>query len=141
MKEELFFAVKDKPLSVDEVYNYVVDESCGAINMFIGTVRKENKSKHVTRLEYESYDSMVQAQFESIAMSARSKWKIGKIAIHHRKGLLKPGDIAVVIGLSTPHRKESFEACSFVIEELKKSAPIWKKEIYDDGQEWLEAHP
>jgi len=117
------------------------DESSGAINIFVGTVRGENKSKNVAQLEYESYDSMVIPEFEKIARLARSKWPINKIIIHHRKGLLAPGDIAVIIAVSTPHRRESFEACSFVIEELKNKAPIWKKEIYDDGQEWLEAHP
>ena len=84
---------------------------------------------------------MVEKQFREISETARSKWSMEKIVIHHRKGILNPGDIAVIIALSTPHRKESFEACSFIIEELKKTAPIWKKEIYDDGQEWLEAHP
>lgn len=135
------FVIKDENLSVEEVYKMALDSNCGAINIFVGTVRKENHSRNVTKLEYEAYDSMVEKQFGEISQRARSKWEIGRIAIHHRKGILNPGDIAVIIAVSTPHRRESFEACSFVIEELKKSAPIWKKEIYDDGQEWLEAHP
>jgi len=135
------FQIKESNLSVQEVMNLVTDDEAGAVNIFVGTVRKSNKMKEVTKLEYESYDSMVVGEFERITSSAKSKWPILKIIIHHRKGILRPGDIAVIIAVSTPHRKESFEACSFLIEELKKRAPIWKKEIYDDGEEWLEAHP
>jgi len=135
------FQIRESALSIEEVMNLASHNEAGAINIFVGTVRKENNMKEVNQLEYESYDSMAEGEFERIASVAKSKWPISKIVIHHRKGMLKPGDIAVIIAVSTPHRKESFEACSYVIEELKKKAPIWKKEIYDDGEEWLEAHP
>ena len=141
MSQENHFIVKDAPLSVEEVFNVSLDQNSGAVNLFIGTVRRENNSKKVAKLKYEAYDSMVLAEFDKISRDAKSKWSVNKIVIHHRKGILLPGDIAVIIAVSSPHRHESFEACSYVIESLKKSAPIWKKEIYDDGQEWLEAHP
>ena len=141
MSQENHFIVKDAPLSVEEVFNVSLDQNSGAVNLFIGTVRRENNSKKVAKLKYEAYDSMVLAEFDKISRDAKSKWSVNKIVIHHRKGILLPGDIAVIIAVSSPHRRESFEACSYVIESLKKSAPIWKKEIYDDGQEWLEAHP
>ncbi|HEX9650734.1 MAG TPA: molybdenum cofactor biosynthesis protein MoaE [Cyclobacteriaceae bacterium] len=141
MSQENNFIIKNAPLSIEEVYNESLDQNSGAVNLFVGTVRNENNSKKVAKLVYESYDSMVLAEFDKIARNAKSKWSVNKIVIHHRKGVLHPGDIAVIIAVSSPHRQESFEACSFVIESLKKSAPIWKKEIYDDGQEWLESHP
>ena len=133
--------ISEDPLNVQEAINEATDNAAGAVNVFIGTVRGESRGKEVVRLEYESYDSMVISEIEKIVDEVKQKWPVKGISIHHRKGDLKVGDIAVVIVVSTPHRKESFEACQFTIDTLKERIPIWKKEIYTDGQHWVAAHP
>ena len=129
------------PLQVKEVYTSCCDGGAGAVNMFIGTVRNKTQSKAVLRLEYEAYESMAKKEMLKLAILAEEKWPVIKTVIHHRVGILNIGDEAVVIAVSTPHRKDSFEACQFIIDSLKKTVPIWKKEVFEDGEEWVSAHP
>lgn len=133
--------IQSEPLDVEKVFDLVKSEKAGAVNLFIGTVRKVSKDKNVVRLEYESYDEMVVKEIEKIVDEARAAYPIEKAAVFHRKGNLEVGEKAVIIGVSTPHRKESFEACRFIIDNLKKTVPIWKKEVFDDGEEWVGAGP
>jgi len=113
----------------------------GALNVFIGTVRAKTANKKVIRLEYECYEPMAVSEIENIFEEASQRWPILKVAISHRIGILQLGDEAVVLAVSTPHRKESFEACQFIIDTLKQTVPIWKKEVYEGGEEWVSAHP
>ncbi len=129
------------PLRVKEVYSSCCDGGAGAVNMFIGTVRNKTQSKAVLRLEYEAYESMAAKELLKLANQAAEKWPVLKIVIHHRVGILHIGDEAVVIAVSTPHRKDSFEACKYIIDTLKKTVPIWKKEVFEDGEEWVSANP
>ena len=133
--------ISDLPLDPQLVTNLVRSDSCGAIDVFIGTVRNQTKGKAVIRLDFESYDKMAISEMKKIAQRAKDQWPIDKIAIHHRKGSLQIGEIAVIIAVSTPHRKASFEACQFAIDTLKETVPIWKKEIFEDGEVWVAAHP
>lgn len=134
-------AVTDQPIDIQACLGAVQSERAGAVDVFIGTVRNHNNARSVVRLEYESFDSMAIRKMTELAEEAARRWPVEKIAIVHRKGVLSIGDVAVVIAVATPHRAESFEACRWVIDTLKQVVPIWKKEIYDDGEEWLEAHP
>lgn len=134
-------AVTDQPIDIQACLDAVQSERAGAVDVFIGTVRNHNNARNVVRLEYESFDSMAIRKMTELAEEAARRWPVEKIAIVHRKGVLSIGDVAVVIAVATPHRAESFEACRWVIDTLKQVVPIWKKEIYDDGEEWLEAHP
>ncbi|SDM81608.1 molybdenum cofactor biosynthesis protein MoaE [Siphonobacter aquaeclarae] len=134
-------AVTDQPIDIQACLDAVQSERAGAVDVFIGTVRNHNNARSVVRLEYESFDSMAIRKMTELAEEAARRWPVEKIAIVHRKGVLSIGDVAVVIAVATPHRAESFEACRWVIDTLKQVVPIWKKEIYDDGEEWLEAHP
>jgi molybdopterin synthase catalytic subunit len=113
----------------------------GAVNVFIGTVRSKTSGKQVIRLEYEAYEPMAVKEIEKIIESAKKKWLIKNYAISHRVGNLLIGELAVVVAISTAHRKESFEACEFIIDSLKHTVPIWKKEIFENGEEWVSAHP
>lgn len=131
----------DQPLDPQATIDLVKSERCGAIDIFIGTVRNQTKEKKVERLDFEAYEKMAIQEMAKIANSASEKWPIEKIAIHHRTGTLNIGEIAVIIAVSTPHRKASFEACQFAIDTLKESVPIWKKEIFEDGEVWVAAHP
>lgn len=131
---------RDK-IKVEDVIASVTSNDAGAIDVFIGTVRNQTKNKKVIRLEFEAYESMAIKELEIIQNKAKEKWPILKISIVHAIGVLEIGAIPVVIAVATPHRNEAFEACKFVIDELKKTVPIWKKEFYEDGEIWVSAHP
>lgn len=128
-------------ISVEEVYNHLQSPVCGAINLFIGTVRNLNKNKQVTKLVFEAYESMAIKQMEKIAQEAKQKWRLYNVSLIHAVGEKKPGEIAVITGASSMHREASFEACKFLIDELKKTVPIWKHEWYENGNVWINAHP
>ncbi len=132
--------ISDKPLDVQAVIDAVQTEQAGAINVFIGTVRNQTSQKSVIGLEYEAFEAMAIKKMEEIAEQATAKFPVLKVAIAHRVGKLKLGEIAVVIAVATPHRAESFAACKFIIDTLKEVVPIWKKELFEDGEVWVSAH-
>lgn len=131
----------DQPLSLSDCQSFVTHPSAGGLVHFVGTVRNLTQGKEVIRLEFEAYESMAIAEMKKIAKQAQGQWPVQKIAIHHRVGTLTIEDIAVIISVSTPHRKAAFEACQFAIDTLKETVPIWKKEIFADGEVWVAAHP
>jgi molybdopterin synthase catalytic subunit len=132
--------ISAQPIDIQACIDVAQSERAGAIDVFVGTVRNHNNSKEVVRLEFEAYDAMAVKKMEELAQQAKNRWEIEKIVMVHRKGVLEIGDVAVVIAVSTPHRAASFEACQWLIDTLKQVVPIWKKEIYENGEEWLEAH-
>lgn len=129
------------PLSHQDCLDFVTNDNAGGIVTFVGTVRNQTKQKEVVRLEFESYEPMAIKEMEKIAARAAEKWPVEKMVIHHRVGTLAIGEIAVIIAVATPHRKAAFEACEFAIDTLKETVPIWKKEIFKDGEVWVAAHP
>ncbi len=134
-------AITDQPINTQEIIASVQADGAGAINVFIGTVRNQTQAKLVVQLDFEAFDSMAVKKMQEIADQASAKWPIQKVAVVHRKGSLQIGDAAVVIAVSTPHRKASFEACEYIIDTLKEVVPIWKKELFEDGAVWVAAHP
>jgi len=139
MKQDI--KILDTPLDILSIYNSCTDDGAGAVNIFVGTVRNKTSAKEVVQLEYEAYQSMAVKEIEKLIEQATAQWPILNIVIHHRVGVLHVGEKAVVIAVSTPHRKASFEACEFLIDSLKKTVPIWKKEVFSDGAEWVSATP
>ncbi len=133
--------IQDTPLVPGEVIKNISSPRCGAIDVFIGTVRNHTKGKRVIRLDFEAYDKMAIKEMKKIIQQARSQWPVEHMAMVHRTGKLQIGDIAVIIAVSTPHRSASFAACQFAIDTLKETVPIWKKEIFEDGEVWVAAHP
>lgn len=133
--------LKNNPLSVEECSELVTSGAVGGTVVFVGTVRNQTKGKTVLRLEFEAYEPMAISEMRKIAESAQVKWSAEKIAIHHRVGSLDIQEIAVIIAVATPHRKAAFEACQYCIDTLKETVPIWKKEIFEDGEIWVAAHP
>jgi molybdopterin synthase catalytic subunit len=111
------------------------------VNVFIGTVRDNTHNKKVVWLEYEAYESMAVAETRKIIDEAAQKWELLGWAVSHRVGTLKPGEVAVVVAVSAKHRKATFEACQFIIDKLKETVPIFKKEVFEDGEEWVSATP
>lgn len=131
------FLVTDRPLSIDDAYRAVLREDCGAVCVFVGTVRNANEGKDVRAIDYSAFREMAEKEFAKIAEEASEKWPLGRWYIAHRVGRLVPPEASVVIAVSAPHRAEAFEACRFGIERLKKMAPIWKEEFYDSGKAWI----
>jgi len=131
----------DKTLSVDAAQNFVSTDGSGGIAIFIGTVRNATKSKTVTHLEFEAYQPMAIKEMQKIADAAKEKWNLHKIAIYHRVGTLLVGEMPVVIAVSSAHRATAFEVCRYIIDTLKETVPIWKKEFFEDGSKWVSAHP
>ncbi len=131
--------ITDQPIDVQKVIAAASNNGAGAINVFIGTVREIDNNKKVLLLEYEAYKPMAISETQKIMDEAVTRWEVIGWAISHRIGILKPGETAVAVAISTRHRKQSFEACQFVIDSLKKTVPIFKKEVFEDSEEWVDA--
>lgn len=129
--------ITDKPLSLAQCVAAVEAPNCGAIVTFLGTVRDHSGDQSTDHLEYEAYPDMAEEVLRTIVDEAHERWRIGHIAVQHRVGRLEIGEASVVIAVSSPHRAEAFAACRYVIERLKQSVPIWKKEFGEDGESWV----
>ena len=136
-----FIKITSDKLNLQECYRFVEDASCGGISTFIGTVRNDTQGKEVTQLDFSTYKPMAIKEMQKIAELTLEKFDIYKIAVHHAEGVLKIGDIPVIIAVSSKHRKAAFAACEFAIDTLKETVPIWKKEYFSDGVVWVNAHP
>jgi len=141
MDQRIDISLTDQPLNIADCIAWVQSEHCGGVNVFIGTVRNSTKGKKVVRLEFEAYDGMAVKEMSKIAERAIEQWPVERITIHHRTGVLQVGEVPVVIAVAAAHRAAAFEACRFVIDTLKQNVPIWKKEVFEDGQVWVAAHP
>ncbi|MEK5232256.1 molybdenum cofactor biosynthesis protein MoaE [Lysinibacillus sp. FSL K6-0232] len=131
------FDITEKPIDVEAVRQKVVSRNAGAITLFIGTVRELTNGKKTLHLEYQAYPAMAVKMFEQIAKEVHERWPEAKVAITHRVGHLAISDIAVVIAVSSPHRKMAYQANEYVIDRIKQIVPIWKKEFWEDGSEWI----
>ncbi|QDK78984.1 molybdenum cofactor biosynthesis protein MoaE [Spirosoma sp. KCTC 42546] len=129
------------PIDVATALAYLQSDQAGAIDLFLGVVRDNTQERPVDRLEYEAYDRMAITEMQKIADEAQQQWPILRYAIIHRKGTLTIGEMAVFIGVATAHRADAFDACRYIIDTIKQTVPIWKKEVFTDGEEWVNAHP
>ena len=129
------------PLDTATCIDLVSSPQSGGIDVFIGIVRNTTQGKTVTQLEFEAYEPMALLEMRKIAEKACEKWPVHAIVLHHRTGVLRAGEIAVIIAVSAAHRDAAFEACRFAIDTLKETVPIWKKEVFEDGEVWVAAHP
>jgi molybdopterin synthase catalytic subunit len=131
------FRVTEKPLSLQAVVDEVADENAGAVATFTGTVRRQSRGREVERLEYEAYAEMAEDVMARLAADLQSRHELCAVAIHHRVGRLELGEASVVIAVSAPHRQAALEACREAIDTLKETVPLWKKEVYEGGEEWI----
>jgi molybdopterin synthase catalytic subunit len=113
----------------------------GAVCLFVGVVRNENRGRAVLCLEYEAYEEMALPLMEEIAADTARRFPVTHVRLVHRLGRLEIGEASVAVAVSSPHRAEAFAACRFAIDTLKGQVPIWKKELYTDGSEWLDGTP
>jgi len=133
--------LSDRELDESAVAQLARADGAGGIVTFVGRVRERSNGRQVVALEYEAYPEMVDASFQRIALEARRDFDIIEVVIHHRIGSLSVGDVSVVVAVAAAHRAAAFDACRFVIDRLKQTAPIWKKELYSDGSAWVGAGP
>ena len=131
------FRVTEEPLSLEAVVAEVADERAGGIATFTGTVRRQSRGREVTHLEYEAYAEMAEDVMEKLAAELQERHELCAVAIHHRVGRLEIGEASVVIAVSAPHRQAALDACREAIDTLKETVPLWKKEVYEGGEEWI----
>jgi molybdopterin synthase catalytic subunit len=130
----------DGPIRVDAVLDAVRDPNAGAVVLFLGTVRHHSRGRTVERLEYDAYATLARTEMARIAEHVTQRWG-ARIAMVHRVGTLAIGEISVAIAVAAPHRRDAFEAGRFAIDTLKRTVPIWKKEVWAEGAEWIGQEP
>ncbi len=128
-------------IDVAEALDHVRNASCGAVSMFEGNIRDENDGEQVVNLEYEVYEKLFYNEIKRMSVEANEKWRIHEIAVIQRTGLLQIGDTGIVICVSSAHRRDALEGLSYMIEEFKKRAPVWKKERTTQSEKWINWAP
>lgn len=131
------FRVTTEPLNLQELVDFVTDPEAGAIGTFIGTTRNNNEGRRVIALDYDAYPEMAEKELTRLGEEARKRWQICRMAIIHRIGPVQITEPSVMIAVSAAHREATFAACRFAIEEIKRTVPIWKKEVYEGGEIWI----
>jgi molybdopterin synthase catalytic subunit len=131
------FLLSDEPLALDRVVDEVRDERAGAIATFTGTTRLTSRGRTVLHLDYEAYEGMAESVMAEIGDEIGRRYDLCAVAIHHRTGRVGIGETSVVIAVSAPHRADALAACQDAIDALKERVPLWKKESYEGGEEWI----
>ena len=131
------FRLSADALSLDAAVDEVRSDRAGAIATFVGTTRVESRGRTVEHLDYEAYEGMAENVMAEIAAALKQRYDLCEIAIHHRTGRVEIGDASVVIAVSAPHRQDALAACKDAIDTLKEQVPLWKKEVYEGGEEWI----
>ena len=132
------FLVTEAPLSIEALHALVLRPGAGAVSHFVGVVRDNNLGRDVNYLEYDAYPAMATKKMREIGDEVRERWPINAIAMHHRVGRMEIGEASVAIAVSSPHRADGIAACHYAIDRLKEVVPIWKKEVWTDGEHWIE---
>ena len=131
------FALTDEPLDPGALVRAVTDPRAGAVVTFVGTTRNQNDGRRVVRLEYEAFAAMAEREMRALAAEARRRWPVRRIAMAHRVGVVPVAQASVAIAVSAAHRAEAFAACHWLIDRLKETVPIWKKEHFRGGAVWI----
>lgn len=134
----MFFEVTDRVLDAQSLIARVRQDEAGAVLIFLGVVRDNNLGSKVLWLEYDAYPEMAEKVMRGIAEEAMGRWPLTDIAIQHRTGRLEIGETSLLIAVSSPHRREGFEAGQWLVDRFKEIVPIWKKEVWEGGEEWIE---
>jgi molybdopterin converting factor subunit 1 len=136
-----FFELTTKPIDVGQVARRVIPRECGATVTLDGYAREWTAGRKTLYLVYEAYEGMALSEMERLGAEAHKRFEIAHVGIVHRTGRLEIGETSVVIAVSAPHRRAAFEACEWAIKELKRTVPIWKKEVFEDGEVWVDSQP
>ena len=133
------FDLTDVPLDLGRLVRAVGDPRAGAVVTFLGTTRNQNEGRRVVRLEYEAFAAMAVREMRTLAAEARRRWPLRSVAMAHRVGVVPVGEASVAIAVSAAHRAEAFAACHWLIDRLKETVPIWKREHFRGGVVWIGA--
>jgi len=131
------FRLSEEPLDLTAAVAEVQSDDAGAIAVFVGTTRAHSRGRTVVQLEYEAYAGMAEQVMADLAAELKQRYELHDVAIHHRTGVVEIGGTSVVIAVSAPHRADALAACKDAIDTLKETVPLWKKEIYEGGEEWI----
>jgi molybdopterin synthase catalytic subunit len=134
----MHFLVTPEPLDPQRAIELVRRDEAGAVVVFLGVVREWNRGRRVLYLEYDAYPEMAQQVLRELAEEARARWPISAVAVFHRTGRLEVGETSLVVAVASPHRAQAFQAAHWLVDRLKERAPIWKKEVFEGGEEWME---
>lgn len=134
----MLFEVTPGPLDPQRLVEHVRKDEAGAVALFYGVVRDNNLGRRVDHLEYDAYPEMATKVMQQIADEIKERWPVTDVAIQHRTGRLEIGETSLLVAVSSPHRKEAFEACHALVDRFKEVVPIWKKEVWEGGEEWIE---
>jgi len=134
----MLISITADPLDPQPFIEHVRRDESGAVAIFLGVVRNNNLGRRVLHLEYDAYPQMAEKKLRQVAEEIMSRWPISDIAIAHRTGRLRIGETSLVVVVSSPHRREAFEACQHAVNRIKEVAPIWKKEVWEGGEAWIE---
>ena len=134
------FAITREPLDPQPLVEAVRKDESGAVALFYGVVRNHNMGRSVQYLEYDAYESMAVKKLREVADEVCAKFPVNGVAALHRIGRLEIGETSLLVAVSSPHRKEAFEACHYAVDRIKETVPVWKKEVWEDGSEWIEGH-
>ena len=136
------FKITSEEIELGDVIRAVEAGDAGAIVHFLGVVRNNTEGREVSYLEYEAYPPMAEKKMAEIAQEIQEKWGLDRVAMIHRVGRLEIGEVSVAVAVASPHRKEAFEACHYAMNRLKQIVPIWKREVWVDGEEeWVKPDP
>lgn len=137
--ENVWILLTEQRLDSSAAAEFLRDESAGGIDLFLGTTRRFTAGRETERLEYEAYGSMAVDEMRRLAEAAAERWPLAKVVVHHRTGVVAVTESSVIVGSSSPHRKDAFDATRYLIDTLKREVPIWKREHFADGEtEWVE---
>lgn len=137
----MLFEITREPLDPQRLANHVRRDESGAVALFLGVVRNNNMGRRVLYLEYDAYPEMAEKMMRQIAQEAMERWPLTDVAIQHRTGRLEIGETSLLVAVSAPHRREAFEACHHLVDRFKEVVPIWKKEVWEGGEVWIEGEP
>jgi molybdopterin synthase catalytic subunit len=141
MIEQPLFLVTAAPLNAPALSAQLAMPESGAVVQFLGIVRNNNLGRQVQYLEYDAYPPLALRTMREIAADARARWEVTEIAIHHRTGRLEIGEASLLVVASAPHRAEAFAACAYCVDRVKEIVPVWKKEVWENGESWIEGTP
>ena len=137
----MLFEVTSERLDPERLVNHVRKDESGAVIIFFGDVRNNSEGRRVLYLEYDAYPQMAEKVMRQLAEEVMARWPLTDVAIQHRTGRLEIGDTSLLVAVSSPHRKEAFESCHHLVDRFKEVVPIWKKEVWEGGEVWIEGEP
>ncbi|MDP2953473.1 MAG: molybdenum cofactor biosynthesis protein MoaE [Chloroflexota bacterium] len=134
------YRITREPLQPQALAEKIRNETHGAVVTFEGIVRGLSEGRKVLYLEYDAYPGMAESKLREVGDEIRSRWGVEEVAIHHRVGRVEVGETSLVVVVAAPHRKEAFAACQYAVDRIKEIVPIWKKEVWEGGEEWVAPH-